>query len=677
LFAALSVAGVALISPRTAVTAVLDTVAAVMVLGPAVLGGYALLPIFGAEGAPRSWRFVFAAALGIGLLGIVVLTLGGLGVLHRTSVLVLLGFMAVAGVVRLRAKSSPYPSAAGRGGGAMESAASNESGRLLWLLCPSLALGLLAAMNAPGFLWQEEGWGYDALEYHLQLPKEYLAAGAIEYLPHNVYANFPSQMEMLYLVVMAVLDGAVDAGTACHMVHLVLGGLGVFAVWVTARTWSASAAAVAAVVFGTCGWISYLCGLAYVELGMLFFGAAAWGGLLRAVAPNIDSEVVAGELRGNARSSARMLLLSGVLGGLACACKYTAVVMIALPIAASVGFLTNGGARARCGQVMVWCAGCLIAFSPWLIKNVVLTGNPVFPLMNEMFSAAPAGFGAEETAHWNTGHAPKPGEASLVSRLQTVWSHILADRDQRFGPAMFIIALLGLVMGRRNRIDWSLAAIFAMQFVVWLWFTHLYARFAVVWLIPLSLLCGRAVVTAESARVRRMMVALVVVGAGWNVAFAAQLHHRENPGGAPAVLMYTGEVAGFEYYGAVNRELPADARVLLVGEARAFYFQRPVEYWTAFNRNPFYEQIAAGRSGGELVAWLRDRGITHLLVHWTEIERIAATYGFAPAASAEQIAEAAEAMRQAGMVLIRPFHLPGRADRYVEFYRVAGEGEQE
>ena len=47
---------------------------------------------------------------------------------------------------------------------------------------------------------------FDALEYHLQGPKEYYQAGRIAFLPHNVYTSMPFNVEMLHLLGMEVLD---------------------------------------------------------------------------------------------------------------------------------------------------------------------------------------------------------------------------------------------------------------------------------------------------------------------------------------------------------------------------------------------------------------------------------------------------------------------------------------
>ena len=45
---------------------------------------------------------------------------------------------------------------------------------------------------------------FDAIEYHVQGPKEYYQAGRIAFLPHNVYTSMPFSIEMLHLLGMEV-----------------------------------------------------------------------------------------------------------------------------------------------------------------------------------------------------------------------------------------------------------------------------------------------------------------------------------------------------------------------------------------------------------------------------------------------------------------------------------------
>src|SRR5947208_3285867 len=70
---------------------------------------------------------------------------------------------------------------------------------LVPLFLSAAMLGIAAAFP-PGTLWGSEGRGYDVLEYHLELPREYAQLNATAPLSHNVYSYLPANMEMLYLL---------------------------------------------------------------------------------------------------------------------------------------------------------------------------------------------------------------------------------------------------------------------------------------------------------------------------------------------------------------------------------------------------------------------------------------------------------------------------------------------
>ena len=70
------------------------------------------------------------------------------------------------------------------------------------LLGPGLALLVVAAASPPGMVWgpqSTEHGAFDALSYHLQLPKEWAAGARLWPTDHNVYSFLPSFVEAAYL----------------------------------------------------------------------------------------------------------------------------------------------------------------------------------------------------------------------------------------------------------------------------------------------------------------------------------------------------------------------------------------------------------------------------------------------------------------------------------------------
>ncbi len=723
---ALPFVGVAFVSEYALLNVVVHGVGAVVVVAPPVLMGLWLVSFLPLGAMPPRWQFLIGSALGLGLTSLLVLLLGTLGLLQRPLWIVLMAAFVGVGLLRLRTMRMSWHHVAERDEGPRRDSKDREragpgnpspkrqrgvagpvacargsDGRsrmtsgpaALWLIVvPFASAALLAASNPPGLVWSEEGYGYDTLEYHLQLPKQYRQAGRIAYAPNNVYGSFPANVEMLYLLGMILHDEDVDFGITANMIHLLLAAGIVYAAWVAGREWSQMTGVVCGVIAAGTGWLTYLSGLAYVENGMLFFGMVACAALLhRRNAPckpvraigDRQSEPQAparGSWTGRLRSRLgwvmkdgepmrfSWLILAGALAGFSCGCKYTAVPMIALPLSTVVLFLPSTKLQSKATGFIAFTAAAFLTVSPWLIKNLAATGNPAFPLANSIFAGSPPGWGAGETLQWDRAHRPLEAERSLGARLTALWKHVPADPYQRFGPVLLLLALGGLCVRRLAREDGLLVLIVVIQLLVWLFATHLFARFAVVLLIPLILLAGRAVGDAASNARRRIVVALVVVGSVYNFLFAARLLHSESAAGATSSLIYEGRIPGYEYFAFVNQELPDNARILLVGDARAFYFQRSVDYCVVFNRNPFVEAVRTVESDRAVVDWLTARGYTHVLVNWSEVRRLARTYGFA----SEITPALFERLSNKGLSLVREFNHPQSAGPYVSIYAVPG-----
>ena len=697
LFVVAAVVIVGCVSPGALITVLIDGISAAVILLPAVLGGLVLVPLFRLGPLPMRWHLLIGSVLGIGCMSQLVLLLGMAGFLQRSLWIAILTGSAVAGALRLRLlmhggpsidgfrsteRIRPKPAKVGRrhadrglpgdvslgdATGATDEpphAPAANAFHYVWLLAiPALSLALLAASNPPGFVWVEEGNGYDVLTYHLQLPKEYLQAGRIEFLPHNVYGSFPANVEMLYLLGMNLLGNVYDAGTVANMIHVYLAVLAVFAAWVAGREWSVSAGVVCGVVVATAGWLPFLCGLAYVENGMLFFGMASAAALVRLFRTR-------GFELDRAPRTVPWLALGGVASGFACGCKYTAGPMIALPLGLMVLFAGTDSFRRRLLQMALFFVAALAATSPWLIKNQVRTGNPVFPLANTIFEATPPGWTMEETARFDAGHSLRPEQQSTIGKMRLLWNHVLNDKYQRFGPAIFALSALALVRRRWSRVELALVGVAAIQLAVWLLATHLFARFMVVLLIPLALLAGGCMRDSAGSIRRWTVLTLLVAGAVWNLSFTTSLHRNESVPGIPASAMYDGLVPDFEYFEVVNHDLPESARILLVGDAKAFYFRRSVEYCVTFNRNPFFARLIEADTASEVMEWLRKRGTTHVLVNWSELRRLAGSYGLSPGIDLSQLETWFKRLSAAGLRLSHEFHRRDSTARYIELYEL-------
>ncbi|MCZ6681784.1 MAG: glycosyltransferase family 39 protein, partial [Planctomycetota bacterium] len=577
--------------------------------------------------ADAAWQIIGGAGLGLGALSLLMLGLGSSGILDRTAWIVLLATLAISGVWRVCVLM---------GGSSAARAEETEPWiRWLWLTVIVFgALALAAATIPPGILWPPEGNGYDVLEYHLGAPREYFEAGRIEYLPHNIYGNFPFNVEMLYLLTIVLHDDPVSAVFSAQLLNAFLGMLAVATIWLAGREYGPVAGVIAAIAAATVPFLTYLSGIAYVENGMLLFAALALAAMIRAS-------------REQDGSTGRWLTVSGLAAGLSCGCKYTAVVMILLPLAVACLWLSLRRNPRRPTWSLIFIAACAVTFGPWLIRNTVNTGNPVFPLARSVMPERAGVWNDDGAARWHEGHLPDPAHRSIGGRLTRLWHEVIGS--EMFGPVIPLSMALGgfSMLARRRKsatTDDSTAAadiggpacwlMIAVGLVAWLSMTHLAGRFAVGLIVPAAVLLGRSWPPLLGTNTRILTAGAIVLIAAFNtrstLVFFREYHTLDIAPNAVAALdmIKRGEWGGQAHIPVLNEHLAAGRRILMIGDARRFYLQDGADYCVVFNRNPFAE-AAERLSAGALMGWLREHDYDFVYVDWSEMQRLRTSrYGF-------------------------------------------------
>jgi 4-amino-4-deoxy-L-arabinose transferase-like glycosyltransferase len=630
-------------------------------------------------------QFCLATALGLGLLGTLTLILGATGLLNRPVAWTLLAAGGICGLLRLsltqadaKNERTSAPSGAQRG---LRYAAPRAV--VLLVLAVPLVVALFGASLPPGMLWQEEANGYDVLEYHLQGPREYYNAGRITFLPHNVYASFPQQMEMLYLLLMHLAGNVYAAAIPAQLLHAACGLLAVVALgcWAPAG-WGRW---VVVVVAGSTPWLAYLACLAYVENGMLFFAAVAAG-------------LLTDHYRESADADWRTALAAGRCAGLAGGCKYTAVAFVAVGLALAWCLTMRATFKLRMWRTALFGLGTLLAFSPWLVRNAAFTGNPVYPFAYAWFGGK--AWSAGQAQQWSAGHRVPPEYDSVSGRLTLAARELFGSltpsravpsppphldhygfRPSLFGQALFVLALAGIVLGWSRRTA-MLALWSGLILAGWMGCTFITGRFAVPLVVPLAMLAGGALErrqgSAGDPRAHKHVratwwqwPALVVALAGAlinDVSLARRLRdHDERWVGRTGVPMcaLAGQTSIFVSGHFLNETLPADAYAWLLGDAAVYYIDRRIHYTVAFSRDPWLEFAAASPNPQACVGWLRDRDVSHVVVSWDEIERLRSTYGFSDVVQPEWF----DQLECAGLRRLEAESLPPRLG-YVQVYEV-------
>ena len=665
-------------------------VAAFILAGAWGLGSLTLrgLGVRGQFDAPTRLAFAFA----LGLSGASLLTLGcGLaGLLNRwllggLLILFLLGEI----VVRLRGDSSQ--AAASRPSG-------DEKRRAFWTgrrwdVLPTICLVAVApfvlAMLLGALLPSTD---FDVKEYHLEGPKEYYQQGRVTFLSHNVYTSFPFLTEMLSLLAMALRDDWFRGALAGKTVLMTMAPLTALALFAAGRRWFGSSVGwLCVVVYLTIPWVYRISIIAYAEGGLTCY---LFTTLLAVMWLTHGEDSVRSTqysvLRPQSSASSRLeveatdtghwptghVLLCGLLAGSAASCKYPGLLSVVVPLGGFLVFqawrrqrstdtsksLADDSVprRLRTAAVTasVFTLGILITFGPWTAKNVVQTGNPVYPLLYGVFGGRD--WNEADHAKWQNGHPPMirrfiEDPASIPGNFLDRVRDVVGRSDWQ-SPLLFALAPLALGWSGRRRLVLQLWGYVGWLFLVWWMLTHHIDRFWIPMLPVVTLLSGVGVgwllgMCNDSAEIDRNADDAL----SWSITAAVTALI-----GAAALFnlgYVTTKMCGYNAYltdfdsarrnattpmiGVLNQHLSDDARVLFVGAAEVFDAEFDYVYNTVFDHSIFEDWTSAAQPGvasaeqplrpaNEIRETFRQHGITHVFVDWNEVlrHRVPAGYGF-------------------------------------------------
>ncbi|NOZ78630.1 MAG: hypothetical protein GXP48_05520 [Acidobacteria bacterium] len=465
-----------------------------------------------------------------------------------------------------------------------------------------LLLGTGAVLaGAPFFL--APPYFYDALVYHLGLPWSWLANGSFAPVTHNLFSHFPLAGETVYLLPVSL--GLPRAAAGLHWLTFVLV---LVAAWELARRLGAQGWA----------WIAPLCLV------------ACWHAVWVAGVAGVDHLVVlaivvaAIELIGTGDEGVKVLS-GGVALGLALATKYVAVIPAGAVLA---GAVVSSPTRWR-DAVKAGLLGAGLA-SFWYLRNLLLTGNPVYPLLWKVFGGT--GWTARDAARWNG--LVHEG----VGGLGSFWNGLvkLGSSGAGLGPWLAIavvLAVVALVRGRRRRAIEGVAVAAVLIVGGWLATAHT-TRYALP-LIPLAGALAAAGVERLSRGARRVAVAGLLLAAGFGLVLFGQfiagtLHMPE---------MWFGRVSseGWRHrvtlndpmpgYRAAGRLLPPGAKLLVIGEGRSWGCPRPNSVSSPYDTQLVQTVIEDAATAADAARTLHAAGWNDLFINWRELRRLHRKFG--------------------------------------------------
>ncbi|GAB5441871.1 MAG: hypothetical protein Fues2KO_22200 [Fuerstiella sp.] len=606
----------------------------------ALLTGYAICSLLtGRLKLSRIERFTLAGSSGLSVLSLWTLACGLSGMLRSPLLLFLPAAMAAIWLALSRPMTrrqdleSPERVAGTEAVsedvsiGETESSASGFRGR--WLkVC------LLAACLP--FVWHlllggvSPSMDFDVREYHLQGPREWFEDGRITSLRHNVYTSFPFLSEMVSLAAMVLRQDVREGALAGKLVLAGLQLLSALAVLSVGRRLGGTIAGlIGMLAFLATPWVCRISVIAYAEGALTCYGICTVLLLL----------IVSTARRTPPR---RSLVLVGFLAGSAMASKYTGLVYVVAPAAIVVAMslrsksIDQKSARTALTSKVLPCllyfsCGVAVAIGPWLAKNQILEGNPVYPLAWSVFGADD--WSPQMESKWQNAHSPDDHNLSRVQ--EHLWGMMIRNDWQN--GFLFALAVPALLIAIRMPSGRLLAGWSVWLIVAWWVLTHRIDRFWVPVIPLLAVLSGLAWNIQNGRLWKTLVLSTLLLTTVTGYAFSRSDLIGFHAGMIDLTAAQRAAVR--DDFRFLNSALPADAKVLMVGEAEVFDVEFDVVYNTVFDENIFEQWVsdpadtAVPRQRGldsadEIRARLHAHGITHVYVNWSEILRYRLTYGF-------------------------------------------------
>jgi hypothetical protein len=443
--------------------------------------------------------------------------------------------------------------------------------------------------------------------YHVSSPKRWLAAGSLYYLPTFTHTNASLGFEMLYAIALSFGDVI-----SAKMLHYGAGLFSVFGTVLCGRKLGSVLAGVTAASF-------LLVATPIINLPYLFTVAMTdFGPTWMTIA------IVLLWLAWREQKSTSTFVCMALCAGLAGSFKFTslAIGIAWAPVLLFADRETPPDWRQRLIRVVSFGAISVVPVLPWLLRNALLTGNPLYPMFSSFIP----------TRDWS------PEHALVFSRYVRLYSWGIAS-GASLGEGARKAIILATVVGLL--VSGTAAFVFVKRTTLrsLIGFAVFFSVFSVVltgmifryWLPALVVaVLAITVKLADSERVKRLQYwpasGLLVLALG---ALA-----RQEPRGA--LLNNVRTASGLDSYDEVhpddalwhmwrfiNSQTPTDSRVL----AAAFYSQLGASsfggVWVdrkMYTTDSHLQMYIRLDTWPAFVQSVRDAGITHVLIFATHPE---------------------------------------------------------
>lgn len=330
------------------------------------------------KGAPNSKadRAVLGLPLGAGSMMVLGMLLGAVGAYSRAVLVVLMLVLSLVAIPRwvrgaFRCVKATWSKTRDR----LRSADLRAFAQALFLFL-LFCVGPFLWSSAPAIRW-------DALSYHVSVPSIYIGNGGMVEVPESVQSYFVHYAEMLFTL------GLLFAGQPLPgWLHFTMGLASALSAGILgAKVVNKRVGILSALLVISLPIINYEIGTAYIDGFIMLF---------------VISMIYAGLLWWE-RKTEGYLVISGICAGMAIGIKLNALPFAAafLLIAMVLIFTRTRSAKAVIKPLLLFSLPGVLLWSPWLLREFLWTGNPIYPYFDWLFGVGGAASGSAVT--WGSG----------------------------------------------------------------------------------------------------------------------------------------------------------------------------------------------------------------------------------------------------------------------------------
>ncbi len=454
----------------------------------------------------------------------------------------------------------------------------------------------------------------DGLVYHLEVPRQILLHHGFT-LSTNTYGYFPMGIEMLYLFSLGIFPA-----TAAQFAHFGFLLLTVFAV---VETFGCSARN---------NWPpALLLGIAAMVTVPTFYLDATWAYIDVAWA-YFSCLLAAGCFLYFKHRDRASLALAALIGGFYLSIKYPgfyflAIVTLGILLTVLIYKLSWRDLIKAC---LLFLISATITSAPYFIRNLVATGNPVFPFFTEII---PTRSGSWSTAHEialvngllrQYGNQTVPPALRVVNLPAVAFNPVLEQPelfDGVIGPFLLLGAAAFFLAGRPAPSRFFLLALVLAYSLAWSYSLR-QARFLLPIVPVVLLLFLDSCFDRPPTRLRQILAGALLTGVlAFNLAVLGPAVRsrwpvtRDLTGWIDREAYLTGALPVYSCQKFINERLPRDAKiwVMLTGNEN-FYLQRDYRADYVIEDYTFHQWLESCHRPQELALKFRATGTTHLLV---------------------------------------------------------------